>query len=448
MTCYLCSDADITSEEVCEEIAQCAFDEACAFFSREDARRRGAPVGRKVHTWKPKSELTMRDRKAKLDEVKKKSTCRACGQKGHWAGDPACRSKPPKGVSKSGKGKGSKKQVQLKNTERRFGLIAISEPSVNPSLAGYPIIDDSNTDDDDNVVGYMAVRHTIGTPRPSEAPASDFSEDDGVLSTEDSLEEYDDEEMSDEADDRRARHAPPVTPQRGSGSAPRTPPRGTGGYPRDDPQRGRSGRGTGSAASSGPPEPIFTFGKFQGQLFGTATEMDPSYFFWAVTQRMPSTQLRNYVNWVEENFDVDYDIPELTRKSDKRTFTPPKEKILKMKKKEKKKSALATAAALNRKDKPPCRPFCDPNHCSRAGTNSWYLCMTCLRCGTVSKERRAAGPATCREAECQHENTDHRGSNRSVHKVFCLDCQTTVYEMPQEEYKKQQELLKQATLKG
>ena len=80
--------------------------------------------------------------------------------------------------------------------------------------------------------------------------------------------------MSDEADDRRARHAPPVTPQRGSGSAPRTPPRGAGGYPRDTPQRGHSGRGTGSAgsaASSGPPEPIFSFGKFQGQMFGTAT---------------------------------------------------------------------------------------------------------------------------------------------------------------------------------
>ena len=39
------------------------------------------------------------------------------------------------------------------------------------------------------------------------------------------------------------------------------------------------------------------------------------------------------------------------------------------------------------------------------------------------------------EVLCEHENVDFRGSSTSVHRVFCKDCQTHVYECPQSEYK-------------
>ena len=42
---------------------------------------------------------TVEDRRAKLKEkeIKTKSTCKACGRKGHWAGDRECPGKPPAG---------------------------------------------------------------------------------------------------------------------------------------------------------------------------------------------------------------------------------------------------------------------------------------------------------------------------------------------------------------
>ena len=39
----------------------------------------------------------MEDRRAKLKQIKMKSTCKACGRKGHWAGDRECPGKPPAG---------------------------------------------------------------------------------------------------------------------------------------------------------------------------------------------------------------------------------------------------------------------------------------------------------------------------------------------------------------
>ena len=91
--CYLCAGADLDDEEACEEIAQACQDEVCAFFGREGAKDRGVDSGHQVHSWRPKSEMSVQDRKAKVDKAKQNSTCRSCGKKGHWAGDYACPNK-------------------------------------------------------------------------------------------------------------------------------------------------------------------------------------------------------------------------------------------------------------------------------------------------------------------------------------------------------------------
>ena len=111
---YICNDCDLDDELVCEEIAECVHDTCCSFFSREAARNRGVPVGKKIHEFKPRAvELTIQQRRDRIDAVKAKSTCRACGEKGHWAGDPKCKT-PDKNKFKGkgqakGKGKGKGK---------------------------------------------------------------------------------------------------------------------------------------------------------------------------------------------------------------------------------------------------------------------------------------------------------------------------------------------------
>ena len=89
-----------TEEEITEEMAdvcaQAAFDEQVAFFSREKARSAGVKVGKHVHPYRPSSELSIEERKKRVDAVKQKSTCRACGKTGHWANDAICEMKGKK----------------------------------------------------------------------------------------------------------------------------------------------------------------------------------------------------------------------------------------------------------------------------------------------------------------------------------------------------------------
>ena len=46
-----------------------------------------------MHPYKPTSELSLDERKKRVEAVKAKSTCRACGKTGHWANDAICEMK-------------------------------------------------------------------------------------------------------------------------------------------------------------------------------------------------------------------------------------------------------------------------------------------------------------------------------------------------------------------
>ena len=75
-------DIEDGTAEIC---AQAVFDEQVAFFSRENARAAGFKVAKHVHPYRPTSELSLDERKKRMEAVKKKSTCKACGEVGHWA---------------------------------------------------------------------------------------------------------------------------------------------------------------------------------------------------------------------------------------------------------------------------------------------------------------------------------------------------------------------------
>ena len=89
-------DADDIEEDTAEICAQAVFDEQVAFFSRENARAAGVKVAKHVHPYRPTSELSLDERKKRMEAVKKKSTCKACGKVGHWANDAICKMKGKK----------------------------------------------------------------------------------------------------------------------------------------------------------------------------------------------------------------------------------------------------------------------------------------------------------------------------------------------------------------
>ena len=49
--------------------------------------------------------------------------------------------------------------------------------------------------------------------------------------------------------------------------------------------------------------------------------------------------------------------------------------------------------------------------------------------------REACSPATRRFEDCPHANTDNRGSTKTTHRVYCLDCHNVVDQIPQAEYR-------------
>ena len=88
---FLAANCDLNDKAICAEIADAVHGELAAFAAREQAAKRGVPTQRVVHPFRPpQSELTLDQRRARVDLAKKNSTCRGCGQPGHWAADEIC----------------------------------------------------------------------------------------------------------------------------------------------------------------------------------------------------------------------------------------------------------------------------------------------------------------------------------------------------------------------
>lgn len=88
--------------------AYAAYEQARAAL-RDQQKRRGF--------FKATGTLTFEERQAAIRKEKQNTNCGACGQKGHWAGDPEC---PMKGKVKKGTGKGTGKgKKKGKKTPRR-----------------------------------------------------------------------------------------------------------------------------------------------------------------------------------------------------------------------------------------------------------------------------------------------------------------------------------------
>ena len=91
VTAFLASGADLSDEKVCEYVAERVHDELFAYNGRYEAQKQyGVKVNPLIHGFRPRSELTLAERRDKVQIAKKNSTCRKCGQKGHWQGDLVC----------------------------------------------------------------------------------------------------------------------------------------------------------------------------------------------------------------------------------------------------------------------------------------------------------------------------------------------------------------------
>ena len=93
-----------------------------------------------------------------------------------------------------------------------------------------------------------------------------------------------------------------------------------------------------------------------------------------------------------------------------------------------------------RKQDEPCAGGCPAHAISKAGSNSYVVKTTCMLCGRRTSEPRPKATPKKVDEECEHAAVDYRGSTRSVHKVYCLDCCTYIEEVPQRLHKAGKEL--------
>ena len=67
----------------------------------------------------------------------------------------------------------------------------------------------------------------------------------------------------------------------------------------------------------------------------------------------------------------------------------------------------------------------------RRGANAYFEVKTCKVCGFRTKTKKDT-PKTYEPDQCPHAITDKRGSSSSMSRIWCMQCNTFISEMPQE----------------
>ena len=174
----------------------------------------------------------------------------------------------------------------------------------------------------------------------------------------------------------------------------------------------------------------FNFGMHRGSTYLEVLRQHPDYYHWGLQEKKPSPQLTAYLTWVYRHFVVPpagagtATLRERPLSVEEIDLDRARSEAILSKKPKSKLSML-------RKQDEPCAGGCPAHAISRAGSNSYVVKITCMLCGhRTSEPRPKATPKKVYE-ECEHARVDYRGSTRSVHKVYCLDCCTYIEEVPQ-----------------
>ena len=139
---FLAADCDLNDKEICEDIADSVHNEFVALAAREQAMKRGVPMQRVVHQYRPpQSDLTPKQRRAKVELAKQNSTCRKCGKSGHWAADECCpmnKKSTPQPAQKQPQQDHGRKPVRRKFRAAHLTLLDDSSSDEEEELSAAP----------------------------------------------------------------------------------------------------------------------------------------------------------------------------------------------------------------------------------------------------------------------------------------------------------------------
>ena len=161
---------DENDQESLDYAAEILQAEAEVYYARQSAAE-----GQKGFAWggsrnfQVQGQLSFEEKKARLQQVKNRTTCKRCGQYGHWQDDPIC----PKGSGRKGKSKGKKASsssgVSSASTSGSKGKGGKSGKNEKPRNVYFTINEYEGTDGGSWSNSYMAVKEEKNEIPPPES---------------------------------------------------------------------------------------------------------------------------------------------------------------------------------------------------------------------------------------------------------------------------------------
>lgn len=135
VTAFVCAGWSTNNRDDCQEIADAVQQGRMAYMARRKFKKGGGHANGRTHNYKPRcQEISFGKRARMTHDAKKDSTCHACGEKGHWAGDPQCKSKGQKAARK---GKPGSIAFVTEETQNQGSRQAEGPPARQAGPAGY-----------------------------------------------------------------------------------------------------------------------------------------------------------------------------------------------------------------------------------------------------------------------------------------------------------------------
>ena len=126
-----------------------------------------------------------------------------------------------------------------------------------------------------------------------------------------------------------------------------------------------------------------TFGSYTGITFDQAWELYPHDFFWGIQIKKPGDQLENYLSYVREEYDIDFDNKALRKKG---TDLVIQREISEAYVLPKSKARANTRVLKYPVAAAPCLEGCVSF--SKLGSKATHIRKTCTVCGHSTSERR------------------------------------------------------------
>ncbi len=419
---FLC---EAHGDEDIEEAAQVSADfvqgQSTAYVgSFKDYKARKKGKGKGGYPVRP-SNMSIQDRRKKLQELKSRTNCKKCGRRGHWAGDPNC----TVGKKESSVVKDAYKAGHQERTAR----LAVGQPNLQLLEA----TGESSSEADPTAFVAEKVAEVTGSWDEDQAAWEALlrehprGEEQQALEDELYWKDIEDKELLDACDGRfydlteqdnesekvglmamRRVDAPVVQGSSSASSAPRPTPKAKAapaGMP--PPRTGAVNRPVDHVREepmleewelilSQESPSFYVDYSYRGLRFYDVLMRYPRQFISWNRQKIRTNEEEAFCKWVNHNFHVD-------RTTFVVDINRPK-----------------SLAQWGDRDISECIHR-DVHH---QGSSANFIQNTCKDCG--KKWRVLRHPPTMDPEVCPHANVDNRGSNGKVVKTFCKDCGTVI----------------------